>query len=180
MFECKYKLELEDCITSAKYVYKSQKRKKDKVIAILIPILMLCMIGMLIYDIINAKTIVWDIVLLVALLVLEVMYLVIPIMLVNSQKKSYKAQKLGEMDFIHIKIDDTLCVETLHKDEKEMAKNIHNLKVLTSYIEDKNRLILVFNNVEFVCVRKENLTGGLDKLKQHLEKIMSKSNKRKK
>ena len=52
MFECKYKYELEDSVISAKYVYKSQKRKQDKVIAILIPILMLCMVAMLIYDIV--------------------------------------------------------------------------------------------------------------------------------
>lgn len=180
MFECKYKLELQDCITSAKYVYKSQKRKKDKVIAILIPILMLCMIGMLVYDIIKGKTIVWDIVLLVALLVLEIMYIIVPVMLVSSQKKSYKKQRLAEMDYLHIKIDDNLCVETLFKDDKEVAKNIHNLKMLTSYIEDKDRLILVFNNVEFVCLRKQHMLGNLEKLKQHLEKIMAKQNKKKK
>lgn len=180
MFECKYKLELEDCITSAKYVYKSQKRKKDKIVAILIPVLMVAMAGMLIYDIIAHKIIIWDVVLLIALLVLEVMYIIIPIMLVSSQKKSFKKQNLANMEYLHVKIDDNLCVETLFKDDKEMAKNIHNLKLLTSYIEDKNRLILVFNNVEFVCIRKGSLTGGLDKLKQHLEKTMSKHNKNKK
>ena len=180
MFECKYKLELQDCVTSAKYVYKSQKRKKDKVIAFLIPILMVCMVGMLIFDILNHKTIVWDIVLLVALFVLEIMYIIIPVMLVNSQKKSFKKQKLDSMDYIHIKVDENLCVETLYKNDKEMAKNIHNLKMLTSYIEDNDRFVLVFNNVEFVCIRKQNLTGDLNRLKQHLTKIMSKSNVNKK
>lgn len=180
MFECKYKLELQDCVTSAKYVYKSQKRKKDKVIAFLIPILMVCMVGMLIFDILNHKTIVWDIVLLVALFVLEIMYIIIPVMLVNSQKKSFKKQKLDSMDYIHIKVDENLCVETLYKNDKEMAKNIHNLKMLTSYIEDNDRFVLVFNNVEFVCIRKQNLTGDLSRLKQHLTKIMSKSNVNKK
>ena len=180
MFECKYKLELEDCITSAKYVYKSQKRKQDKIIAFLIPILMVCMVAMLIFDIVKGKSFVWDIVLLVALLVLEVMYLIVPLMLVNSQKKSFKNQKLGDMDYVHIKVEENLCVETLYKDEKEMAKNIHNLKALTSYIEDSERLILVFNKVEFVCIRKNSLEGNLGNLKQHLEKAMSKHNKNKK
>ena len=45
MFECKYKFELEDSITSAKYVYKSQRRKKDVVIAVMLPILILVMVG---------------------------------------------------------------------------------------------------------------------------------------
>lgn len=174
MFECDYKFELDDSIICSKYVYKSQKRRQDKVIAILIPILMVCMIAMLIFDIVSKNSVVWDIVLLVALAVLEVMYLLIPIMLVRAQKKSYNNQKLGDMDSLHIKIDDNLCVETLMKDGQEVAKNVHNLKQLSSYIEDKDRLILVFNKVEFTCIRKDSLKGDLNKLKSHLEKVMSK------
>ena len=174
MFECKFKYELEDSINSSKYIYKSQKRKQDKVIAILIPILLVCMIGMLIYDIIKGNSFVWDIVLLVALVVLEMMYLIIPLMLVKTQKKSFIKHKIGEMDYMLVKIDETTCVETLHKDEQEISKNIHALRQLTSYFEDQTRLVLVFNKVEYVCLRKENLVGGLDKLKAHLEKIMSK------
>lgn len=175
MFECKFKYELEDSIVSAKYIYKSQKRTQDKIIAILIPILIVCMIGMLVYDIVKNNSFVWDIVLLVALVVLEVMYLIIPIMLVSSQKKSFKKQKIDEMDYILIKIDEATCVETLMKDEKEVSKNVHHLKQLTSYLEDNKRLILVFNKVEYVCLRKENIVGGLEKLKSHIEKIMSKT-----
>lgn len=179
MFECKYKFELEDSIRCAKYVYKSQKRKQDKIIAILIPILMVCMVAMLVYDIVAKRPFVWDIILLAALVVLETMYLIIPVMLVSSQKKSYKKQNLGEMDYLQVKIDDNLCVETLYKDEKEVAKNIHNLKLLTSYLEDNINLILVFNNVEYVCIKKNKLTGDLNKLKSHLQKSMSKANNKK-
>ena len=179
MFECKYKLELEDSIKCAKYVYKSQKRKQDKVIAILIPFLMIAIIAMLVFDIVKGKSFVWDIVLLVALVVLECMYLVIPIMLVQSQKKSYKKQNLADMDYLHIVVDDKQCVETLFKDEKEVAKNIHSLKFLTSYIEDKDYLILIFNKVEFVCIKKVGFVGDLNKLKSVLQKAMSKANSKK-
>ncbi len=175
MFECKYKYELEDSLICAKYVYKSQKRKQDKVIAVLIPILMVAMVAMLVVDIVKKNSFVLDIILLVALIVLEIVYLLIPITLVRSQKKSYKQQKLDEMDYLKIVIDNTLCTETLVKDEVEQAKNVHSLKSLTSFLEDNNRLVLVFNKVEYVCIRKDKLTGGLDKLKAHLEKCMSKS-----
>ena len=180
MFECKYKYELEDSIVSAKYVYKSQKRKQDKVIAIIIPILMVAMIALLVVDIVNKKSIIWDIVLLVAMFVLEIMYILIPVSLVSSQKKAFKKQQLDTMDQLVISIDNDLCVETMMKDNQEAAKNIHSLKSLTSYIEDNKRIILVFNNVEYVCLRKENITGDLDKLKAHLQKCMSKSVNRKK
>lgn len=178
MFECKYKLELEDSIKCAKYVYKSQKRKQDKIIAILIPFLMVAIIAMLVWDIVSGRSFVWDIVLLVALVILECMYLVIPIMLVKSQKKSYKQQNLADMDYLHIVVDDKQCVETLYKDEAEVAKNIHTLKFLTSYIEDKDYLILIFNKVEFVCVKKSGFVGDVNKLKNHLQKVMAKSNSR--
>lgn len=179
MFECKYKYEIEDSIASAKYIYKSQKRKQDKIIAILIPFLMAAMVAMLVYDIVKGKSFVWDIVLLVALIVLEVLYLIVPIMLVRSQKKLFKKLKLDEMDYILITINETLCVEKMMKNEEELSNNIHNLKQLTSYIEDNERLILVFNNVEYVCLRKNAITGDVLKLKAHLEKIMSKATKRK-
>ena len=175
MFECKYKYELEDCLTSAKYVYKSQKRKQDKVIAILIPILMVAMIAMLIVDIVTDNSYILDIILLVALVVLEIVYLLIPVTLVRSQKKAYIQQKLADMDYLHITIDNSLCTETLVKDESEQAKNVHSLKSLTSFLEDSTRLILVFNKVEYVCIRKDKLSGGLDKLKTHLQKCMSKN-----
>lgn len=175
MFECKYKLELEDSIQSAKYVYKSQKRKQDKVIAILVPFLMLAIIAMMIYDIVKGKSFVWDIVLLVALVVLETMYLVIPIMLTQSQKKAYKTQNLADMDYLHIVIEDKQCTETMFKDEQAVVTNTHSLKFLTSYIEDKNYLILIFNKVEFVCIKKSGLNCDVEKLKAHLNKILLKT-----
>ena len=175
MFECKYKFELEDSLICAKYVYKSQKRKQDKVIAVLIPILMIAMVAMLIVDIVMKNSYVLDIILLVALVVLEIVYLIIPVTLVRSQKKSYKQQKLDEMDYLKSVIDNSLCTETLYKDESEQAKNVHSLKSLTSFLEDSTRLVLVFNKVEFVCIRKDKLTGGVDKLKAFLEKCMSKN-----
>ena len=174
MFKCKYKLELEDSIKCAKYVYKSQKRKQDKIIAILIPFLMVAVIAMLVWDIVANRSFVWDLILLIALVVLECMYLIIPIMLVKSQKKSYDKQNLGDMDFLQIVIEDKQCVETLFKDEKEVAKNIHNLKFLTSYIEDKDYLILIFNKVEFVCIKKSGFDGDLNRFKNHLNKAMFK------
>lgn len=175
MFECSYKFELSDCLTCAKYVYKSQKRKQDKIIAILIPILLVGMIAMLIYDIVKQKNIVWDIVLISALVVLEIMYLLIPAMLTRSQKKMYNKQNLGDMDCLKIVIDDKNCVETMMKDEQAMAKNVHSLRSLTSYIEDSENFILVFNSVEFVCIKKAKLVGDLNRLKDLVTKSMAKT-----
>jgi len=175
MFECKFKYELEDSLTSAKYIYKSQRRTQDKVIAVLIPVLLACMIGMLVYDIIKHNSIVWDIVLLVALTALQVMYLLMPLFLIKSQKKAFISHKINELDYNLITIDNSKCVEALYKGEEVIAKNEHSLKHLTSYFEDNVRLVLVFNKMEYVVLRKENVKGGLIKLKALLEKTMNKS-----
>ena len=178
MFKCKYKFELEDSITSAKYVYKSQKRKQDKVIAFLIPILMVSMVAMLVFDIVQGRPFAWDIILLVALLALGIMYIVIPTTIVTSQKKAFYKQKLDEMDYFQVTIDENVCIEAMFKDEQEQAKSVHNLKSLSSYIEDANRIILIFNKVEFVCLRKNCIEGGVEKLKSHLEKKMAKNSQK--
>ena len=180
MFKCKYKFELEDSIACAKYVYKSQKRKQDKVIAILIPILMVAMIAMLIFDIVSGNPFAWDIVLLVSLIVLEIMYLIIPVMLVKSQKKSYFKQGLDKMDYLLVEVGENVCTETMFIGEEEQAKSVHNLRMLSSYIEDKDRLILVFNKVEFVCLKKDKIESGVEKLKSHLTKKMEKQTQSKK
>ena len=174
MFECKFKYELEDSLISAKYIYKAQKRKQDKIIAVLIPILAVCMIGMLVFDVIKGNSFVWDIVSLVALIALEIMYLLIPVMLMRSQKKAFEKLNIDKSDYVLVQINNDTCVETLVKGEEELSKNIHMLKQLTSYFEDNIRLVLVFNKVEYVCLRKEFVSGGVDKLKAYLEKTMSK------
>ena len=175
MIECKYKCELDDCVQSAKYVYKSQKRKQDKVIAILIPILMACMVAMLIFDIVTGKSFVWDIVLLSALVILQVMYLIIPVMLVKAQKKAFKKQDLANMDYLKITINQKECIEEMYKNNEVVSRAVHNLRFLTSYLEDDVRIILIFNKVEFVCVRKDSLIGNVNQLKEHLKNAMKKN-----
>ena len=177
MFECKYKYELEDSVTCAKYVYKSQRRKRDKFIAIMIPILFVAMVALLVLDIVTKRSVVWDVILLVVIACLELTYLLIPVMLVSSQKKAYKKQNLKDMDYLLIKIENTVCTEYLFKDGKEVSKAMHGLTGLTSYLEDNTRFILVFNSVEFVCLRKDALVGDLELLKKHLNKIMAKPKK---
>ena len=178
MFECNYKFELDDNIKCAKYVYNSQKRKQDKVIAIMLPILMVAMIAMLIVDIVNKKNVIWDVAPLVMLGVLQTMYLTMPLMVVKQTKKSYVQQKLNDMDSIKIVINDNQCNMTFVKDGVELEPKTLHLKMLTSYIEDQGNIVLVFNKLEYVLIKKAHLKGDIKKLRALLEKAMSKSAKR--
>lgn len=180
MFECIYKFELEDSLKCAKYVYRSGRRKRDKFVSIMIPVLIAIMVGLLIWDIVRKNNLVWDIILLSALVVLQILNIIMPLTIASQQKKSYKKQGLANMDYLHITIDNSgLCTEVLYKDNAEVAKSAHNLRALTSYIEDEERLVLVFNKIEFVCLKKDKLTGGVEKLKTLMEKAMQKNSKSK-
>ncbi len=177
MFECKYKFTLEDNIKCAKYVYKSQKRTQDKVIACMLPILLVCMVALLVVDIVNDKSIIWDIALLVMLFVLQMMYFVMPAMVVKQTKKSYHAQKLDTMDYIKVNINEKSCAVAFEREGTENDVKLLPLKTLTSYLEDGDSIILIFNKVEYVQVKKEHLTGDVNKLKALLNKAMAKANK---
>lgn len=175
MYRCKFKYELEDCLFSAKQVYLSQRRTKDKVITFMVPFLFVICIGLLILDIVNKKSIVWDIVLLVALAVLEVVSLSLPSIVAKSQKKTFAQVGMADMDYIVITIDNSVCTEQLFKDEQEKSKLTHNLRALTSFIEDNSRLILVFNSAEYVCIKKACFEGDINAFKEFLQKQMSKN-----
>ena len=178
MFESKYKFELEDNIKCAKYVYNSQKRKQDKIIAIMLPILIVGMIALLIVDIVNNKSVIWDVALLVMLAVLQAMYIAMPMMVVKQTKKSYAAQGMGDMDAVKININDNQCKMVFIKDGQELESKTLHLKMLTSYIEDSESIVLVFNKLEYVLLKKKHTTGDLKKLRAMLEKAMAKSGKR--
>ena len=64
----------------------------------------------------------------------------------------------------------------MFKSDQEVSKNVHNLKFLTSYLEDKDIIVLIFNKVEYVCIKKDKLVGDVNKLKAYIEKAMSKAN----
>ena len=150
---------------------------QDKIIAFMIPILLALMVAMLVFDIVRKRNFVWDIVLVVALVVLEIIYLIMPLTLVSQQKKAFKKQEFDSMDYLRIKIENNVCHEEMVRNNQVVFNAVHSLKSLTSYIEDDKRLVLVFNKVEFTCIRKENLIGGLEKLKTTIQKAMQKQKK---
>lgn len=177
MFECKYKFTLEDNIKCAKYVYKSQKRTQDKIIAIMLPILLVCMVALLIVDIVYKKNVIWDIALMVMLLVLQLMYILMPTMVVRQTKKTYKAQELDKMDNIKIEVNDKSCIVAFEHEGEELANKVLPLKTLTSYLEDSESVVLIFNKIEYILVKKEYLNGDVNKFKALLNKAMAKANK---
>ena len=100
-----------------------------------------------------------------------------PLMVVKQTKKSYAQQKFAEMDSVKVTINDNVCKMAFVKDGVELEPKTLHLKMLTSYIEDNDSLVLVFNKVEYIMIKKDGMKGDLKKLKAILEKAMAKSSK---
>lgn len=178
MFECNYKFTISDAIKCAKYVYKSQRSKKEKFLLFATPVLLILVIGILIFDIINSRAIVWDIILIVGVTFLFALTLLMPLMVVQAQKKQYKSQNFDDMDHLSIKINNGVCEEAMMKNGSAILKNTHNLKTLVSYIEDDEDIILVYETGEYTCIKKQNLVGDVSRLKAALSKSMKVKTKR--
>ena len=177
MFECSYKFTIQDAIKCAKYVYRSQRRKQEKIVIFALPFLLLAIIAMLVFDIIRGRQIVWDIILIVGLFLLGGLTYSMPLIVKRTQIKQYTNQGFGDMDSLDIKIINGVCEEAMVKNGENVVHNTHNLKTLISYIEDDDDFILVYNTGEYTCIKKNKSSGDLVKLRQTLQKAMTVKNK---
>lgn len=173
MFECNYKFMIEDAKKCAKYVYKSQRRATEKILIVAIPILFALMSGILIFDIVMKRAIVWDIILIVSLILLGTLTYIMPYIVIRAQKKQYNSQNFGDMDNLNIKITNGVCEEAMMKNGEKVLHNTHNLKTLVSFIEDGEDFILVYSTGEYTCIKKASLVGDINKLRSVLTKAMT-------
>ena len=178
MFECNYKFTIDDAIKCAKYVYKSGRSKKEKIILYAVPVLLVIVSALLVVDIINKRAIVWDVILLVGITLLFVLTLIMPLLVVKAQKKQYNSQNFNDMDSLSIKINNGILEEAMMKNGEAVLKNTHNLKTLVSFLEDDEDIILVYATGEYTCIKKSNLVGDIGKLRATLTKAMTKIKKR--
>ena len=178
MFECNYKFTIDDAVKCAKYVYKSQRSKKEKFLLVAVPILLVIMVGMLIFDIVNSRAYVWDIILIVGIVFLFALTLVMPLVVIRAQKKQYASQNFADMDNLSIKINNGTLEEAMMKDSKVQLKNTHNLKSMVSFLEDDEDFILIYETGEYTCIKKLNLIGDVNRLRAALTNAMKIKTKR--
>lgn len=153
---CEYKYTLEDSYAGAMLVYKSKLKSKVKRMLIVLPILTLMMIGLLVWDIIDKQPIAFDIVLLCALVMCEVLLLLSPVLIKNSQKKMHHNLKFDEKDLYRVEIDEQYLKDSFIKNNNVMNQSVNELKNISIVGEDKERIIVIFSNGAFFCVLRKN------------------------
>ena len=144
----KFKYTTDLGISATKTTFKL-KKTKDKITHILVIVFAFIMVGVLIWDIIRQASFVIDLIILIALIGVEIFSLIMPHIIINTQKKFLNQLNLAEMDYTETQISKNKCTETYYKDNKIVMQNVCDMSKLVNYEINNNHAFLVFNN--FAC-----------------------------
>lgn len=160
ILQSKYKCNSEIAIKSSKIAYKLKRAKKDKFAFWATPFALMIMIGIMIYDIVKSNSLVLDIILVVALFVLQILNLVMPIISSKMQEKYFK--KLDELnyDYFISEFNDGVFKEKIYKDSQLIMCNQVPIEKLQNYAVFDNFLVAVFNNYAMLLFDLDNMQMG--------------------
>ncbi len=160
ILQSKYKCKSGIAIKASKIAYKLKRAKKDKFVFWATPIALLIMIGIMIYDIVKSNSLVLDIVLVVALALVQILNLVMPIIASKMQAKYFK--KLDELnyDYFISEFNDGLFKEKIYKDGQLIMCNQVPVEKLQNYALFDNYLVVVFSNYAMLLFDLESMQMG--------------------
>jgi len=146
MLQSRYKFNSEISAKASKLNYKSQTKRKELFINIAVPIGIMLMIGVLIYDIIKDNNLVFDIILLSLLILVEIMNFVMPAVIYSSQKRYLKKLDALNMDYCIAEYDKGKFREKYYKDKQMIYLNEIDADKFASFQMFENYLFIFFNN----------------------------------
>lgn len=169
ILQSKYKCNSEIAIKSSKIAYKLKRAKKDKFAFWATPVALLIMIGVMIYDIVKSNSLVLDIILVAALLLVQILNLVMPIIASKMQAKYFK--KLDELnyDYFISEFNDGVFKEKVYKDSQLIMCNQVSIEKMQNYAMFDNFLVVVFDNYAMLLFDLDNMQMGT---KEDLIKLM--------
>lgn len=168
MFECTYKFTEEDNVIGTIYTMQKQPKKSLKVLKWTLPFLLILNLILLVMDIKDKTSVFLDIVMIIVVIACMLLVYNMNSIYRYSARVSYR-KVLADKDLFSVYMDEKNCTVAFFKDNVEVAKEVLDWKDLTDFVEDDNRLILIFG-IKFVIVRKDLLKGELDLLKIMLTK----------
>lgn len=133
-------------IKATKIVMKVKKSIKDKIINILVCVFIVLMSGLLIWDIVHDNSIVIDIIILVLLVGFELFNIIMPFIIINTQKKFLKQVVSNNFDYTLTEIDKDKCLESYYKEGRIVMQNSCDIKKLIGYEIQDNYIFLIFDN----------------------------------
>ena len=160
MIQSKYEYSTELGIKAGQMAYKLRSKKKELLINIFVPIAILLMIGILIFDVNKGSNIVLDIVLLILLAIIEIMNIFMPYMIAQSQKKYLKHIQSLNYDYYISELNKNVFKEKIYKDNKMIYANEIKAARLVNYAEFEHYVLVVFDNFASIIFDTERMQQG--------------------
>ena len=158
---CKFNYTVELGLDAMRAVFKLRKTKKDIIMNVLLLVFIGIFAGIVIANIIQKNSFVFDLVILIVLIAMEIFGLVMPLIIIHNQKKFLKELNLAEMDYTTTEINKEKCIETYYKDSKVSMQNVCDMNKLMAYKQQDNYIFAVFSN--FACAIFDLSTLNVDK-----------------
>lgn len=162
-------------VKATKTTFKIKKSIKDIVMHILAILFIGIFAGVLVWDILHNKSIVLDLIILIALVGIEIFNLVMPLIIVSIQKKFLRKLDLAQNEYTLAEINKDKCVESFYKDGKITMQNVCDMNKLVGYQVDSNYVFLVFDNFACAIFDTTTLTISLEEFIKHLDIVISKN-----
>lgn len=160
MIQSKYKHTTELGVKAGQLAFKLRSKKKDTLINIFVPIAILLMVGVLIFDIYKGANIVLDIILLVLLVIIEIMNITMPFIIARSQKKYLKNLEAQEYDYYITEYNKGVFKEKIYKDNKMVYANEITAEKLIGYAEFEHYVLVVFDSFASLVFDTDNMQEG--------------------
>lgn len=160
MIQSKYKPTVELNLKAAKLAYKIKSKKKDLLINIFIPIALVLMIGVLIYDLNKNASIIFDVLLIVLLIVIEAVNLCMPIIISRSQKK-YNVMLEGlNYDQYIVEYNNGVFKEKFYKDNNIVFANNVSADKLVGFEQFDHYIVLAFETFASITFDTDAMQSG--------------------
>jgi len=179
LFECRYKYTEEDNQKGSMTTYKYLRHSGwALVFEILMWVIVGCTIAGLVagmvYSAVSKNQIDLDYLpTIICELVFVVLWLLLPVIQKNAARSVYR-KNLADKDEIVVLFDESRCITSFYKNGEETNKQIIELNTISTFIEDKDYLTIIFDKRIFVLVKKQYLNGDLGLLKKLLNSYINK------
>ena len=171
----KFKYTVDLGLAATKKTFQLKKSKKDITTHILVAIFVLIVSAVLVWDIIRDASIVIDLIILIALVGIEIFSLIMPRIILHTQKKFLNQLNLAEIDYTITEISKGKCLENYYKNNKIVMQNVCDMNKLVAYQIENNYIFAVFNNYACAIFDINTLSESVEEFEKLLNTTISKN-----
>ena len=162
-------------LLATRKTFQLKKSKKDITTHILVAIFVLIVSAVLVWDIIRGASIVIDLIILIALVGIEIFSLIMPAIILHTQKKFLKQLNLAEIEYTITEIRKDKCLESYYKNNKIVMQNVCEMSKLVAYQIENNYAFVVFSNYACAIFDLSTLTTTREQFEQLLNTTIDKN-----